>query len=176
MKVICISGKAQHGKDTTSRIMASELRKTGFRVLEAHYADLVKYTCRTFFGWNGEKDEAGRTMLQRVGTDAIRTKDPDYWVRFIADILRFFPDDWDYVLIPDARFPNEIDYMKECGLNTLHVRVIRPNFESNLTEEQKNHPSETALDAVKADFYIYNQGTEDDLKKVVCEFIKENLT
>ena len=53
MKVVCISGKAQHGKDTTAGMMKTVLESMGHTVLIAHYGDLVKYVCRTFFGWNG---------------------------------------------------------------------------------------------------------------------------
>lgn len=48
MKVICISGKAQNGKDTTASFMKQTLEDKGQRVLIAHFGDLVKYICKTF--------------------------------------------------------------------------------------------------------------------------------
>ena len=164
MKVICISAKAQHGKDTVANFMKECLESKGKRVLVTHYADLLKYICKTFFNWDGQKDEQGRTLLQYVGTDVIRVKEPDYWVGFVADMLCFFEDQWDYVLIPDTRFPNEIDYLKNAGFDVLYIRVIRENFESPLTEEQQMHPSETALDEYEADVMLYNDSTLDNLK------------
>lgn len=156
MKVICISGKAQHGKDTTAGFLKEILEQHGKRVLITHYGDLVKYVCRTFFHWDGQKDEEGRSLLQRVGTDVIRQQCEDYWARFIVEILGFFPNEWDYVLIPDCRFPNEIDGLRERGFDVTHVRVVRPNFDNGLTPEQQAHPSETALDHVRADHVIHN--------------------
>lgn len=170
MKVICISGKAQHGKDTVANMLKSILEDEGNSVLIAHYADLVKYICITFFDWDGEKDNYGRSLLQRVGTDIVRAQRPDYWVTFIAGILELFPEEWDYVLIPDCRFPNEINYIKNAGFDAIHLRVVRENFESPLTQEQQDHPSETALDGVKPDRYIYNNGTLEDLQREVREF------
>lgn len=164
MRIICISGKAQNGKDTTAGFLKEILEAQGKIVLIAHYGDLVKYVCRTFFGWNGEKDEYGRSLLQHVGTDIVRNQRPDYWVSFIKDMIELFPDEWDYVLIPDSRFPNEVDCMKETGFDTLHVRVVRTNFVSPLTKEQQKHPSETALDNVAPDHIILNDGTLADLK------------
>lgn len=158
MKVICISGKAQHGKDTTAGYLKEFLEPRGKKVLIAHYGDLVKYICKTFFNWDGQKDEKGRTLLQVVGTDRIRVKEPDYWCKFICDILHFFPDEWDYVLIPDCRFPNEVTYLKDHGLDVTHVRIVRetPGWVSPLTEEQRSHPSETALDGYPYDWCIHN--------------------
>lgn len=171
MKVICISGKAQHGKDTTAGFLNERLEDQGYDVLVTHYGDLVKYICKTFFGWNGEKDEYGRGLLQYVGTDMIRQHEPDFWVRFVAQILCFFREEWDYVLIPDSRFPNEIDYLRSAGMDVTHLRVIREHFQSPLTPEQQRHPSETALDNVTPDFYIHNNGTLDDLKSVVFDWL-----
>lgn len=171
MKVICISGKAQHGKDTSAGFMKSALEADGHTVLIAHYGDLVKYVSKTFFNWSGNKDEEGRSLLQYVGTDVIRTQDENYWVRFIAQILTFFNEEWDYVLIPDCRFPNELDYLKEMGLDVTHLRVRRPGFVSPLTPAQQRHASETALDNVTPDYYINNNGTIKDLQGEISKLI-----
>lgn len=171
MRVICISGKARHGKDTSACILKEILEEKGNKVLIAHYGDLVKYICKTFFDWDGEKNVDGRSLLQRIGTDVIRKQQPDYWVSFIADILKFFDGEWDYVIIPDSRFPNEIDYLKEREFNVIHMRVIRQNFVSPLTPEQQNHPSETALDCVMPDYYINNNGTLNDLRATIFNII-----
>lgn len=170
-EVLLISGKARHGKDTTAEIIERELKANGKRVMTSHFADLVKYICKTFFGWDGEKDEHGRTLLQYVGTDVVREKEPNYWVNFIADILVFFGENWDYVIVPDCRFYNEVFGLRYYGFPTKHIRVVRPNFDNGLTEEQKNHPSETSLDTLEPDLYIYNdstiEGLEDTVKNLV---------
>lgn len=158
MKVICISGKAGHGKDTAALFLKEQLDLGENCVLIAHYGDLVKYVCKTFFNWDGQKNEAGREMLQTIGTDIIRSEDPDYWVRFIADMLGFFEQAYDYVLIPDTRFRNEIEYLIESGFDVTHMRIIRDNYVSDMPEEQQNHISETALDDCIPDIYVHNSG------------------
>ncbi len=172
MQVITISGKAESGKDTTAAILKTELETLGYSVLITHYADLLKYICKQFFGWNGKKDEEGRTLLQIVGTEGIRSKEPTYWVDFIKQMLGFFPNEWDFVLIPDTRFPNEIDGMKK-GFQTVSVKVVRPNFENSLTEEQRNHVSETALDNFVFDYTITNPGEMDGLNAQIKQFIQK---
>ena len=75
-----VQNLAFHGYTPTR----SALEADGNAVLVAHYGDLVKYVCKTFFGWDGEKDEKGRTLLQKVGTDAIRAALPEIRITFIA--------------------------------------------------------------------------------------------
>ena len=139
-------------------------------VLVAHFADLLKYICKTFFGWDGRKDKNGRELLQWIGTDVIRTQKPDFWVDFIADVLQCFERNWDYVLIPDARFPNEIDRLRDAGFDVIHLRVVRPGFDNGLTPEQLSHPSETALDNVVPDYTIENDGSIEDLRHKAIEW------
>ena len=172
MKIILLSGKAFSGKDSAANMMKAKLEAKGKKVLIAHYGDLVKYTCKTFFDWNGEKDEQGRTLLQVIGTDRIRAKYPNFWAGYVKSILEVFYDEWNYVLIPDTRFPNEIDLMKNTFDDVVSVCVVRTNFISPLTEEQQNHKSETALDDRIFDYYL----VADDLEKLerkVDVFLKE---
>lgn len=173
--ILC-SGKARHGKDTSAEIIKENLEERGYSVLITHYADLLKFICKNFFGWNGEKDEAGRTLLQQVGTNCIREQDPDYWVDFVANLVRMFPDKYAFVIIPDVRFPNEIDRIADAGFPATHVRIIRTDFESQLTEEQKNHPSETALDNTAPDFVIKNttmSALKDQLRQFCDTIVSE---
>jgi hypothetical protein len=172
LKVCCISAKARHGKDTAAAMIAEYLESKGKRVLITHYADLLKFICVKYFGWNGDKDEAGRTLLQRIGTDVIGAKQPEYWAKFIVDILKFFEDEWDYVLIPDCRYPIEVSTMED-NFDTVVLRVERPGFESNLTEEQKKHASEVMMDDYPFDALLYNDSDLTTFKDKV-EWFADN--
>lgn len=160
MKIITLSAKAKSGKDFCAKLIQNKLESKGNKVLIAHYADLLKYICKTFFGWNGNKDIEGRTLLQYVGTDVVRYKNPNYWVNFLIGVFNLFPNEWDYVLIPDTRFPNENDLLKENNYDVKTVRITRPNYDNGLTEEQQNHESETALDDYNFDYQIVNNGDD----------------
>jgi hypothetical protein len=163
MKVILISAKAQHGKDTSALILKEIYEAKNKRVLITHYADLLKYICKTFFNWNGEKDDYGRTLLQQVGTNTVCAKQPDFWVDFIISILNLFNESWDVVIIPDCRFVNEIEKMR-ANFDTTLIRIVRPDFNNGLSEIQKQHLSETALDNFEFDHIVYNTGSLEDLK------------
>ena len=177
-KIVLVSGCAQHGKDTFAGITRDLLEKEEKKTLIIHYADLLKFICTKFFGWNGEKDDAGRALLQTVGTDVIRAKDPDYWVNFVIKMLGFFEDEFEYVIIPDLRFPNEYDRMFEAGYDVTHVHVIRPDFDNGLTEDQKNHPSENDMGNYNVDYTVVNDGDIEALSRkaviIVTALLKEN--
>ena len=174
MKVCCISAKARHGKDTAAEILKNYLEARDQRVLIIHYADLLKYICKQFFGWDGNKDEKGRSLLQYVGTDVISSQQPAYWADFVVSILKFFEDRWDYVLIPDCRYPIEAATIKSA-FNTTVLRIERPNFDNGLTDKQKKHPSEIAMDDYHFDLILYNDQGIDELADKVYAFANEYL-
>ena len=161
---IIISGKAGSGKDTVAQYMKEELEKHGKKVLVIHYGDAVKWVLRDFFNWDGKKDEVGRTLLQRVGTDIVRAAHPGYWTGIVVGLIQAFEpyNDFDVALVPDARFPNEVDIALENLQNCVAVRVERHNEDGtpwinpNLTEDQRKHPSETSLDVYAFDYVIHN--------------------
>lgn len=174
MKIILISGKARHGKDSLATFMKEDLERHNKKVLIAHYADLLKFICTNYFNWNGKKNIEGRQLLQYVGTDKIRAVDPDMWVMFIIKILKIFPDNWDYVLIPDCRFVNEVKIIQLNFNDVKIVRIHRPNFINDLTEEQRNSESETALDNYTFDYIVCNDSTLDNLK-LKAEYLVQDI-
>lgn len=167
MQVILISGKAQSGKDTFGKALQLAFQNEGKRVLIIHYADFLKFFCRQYLGWNGLKDEFGRKLLQYEGTDVFRKNYPNCWVDIMVGLLRGCQSEYDFVLIPDVRFPNEVDDLieynnalckddAEFATDIWAIRVERPNYDNGLTEEQKAHSSETALDDYPFEHYYLN--------------------
>ena len=163
MRVILISGSARFGKDSTAFMMKELLEKQKKKVLIIHYADNLKLFAKNYFGWSGQKDQKGRELLQWLGTDVVRKNYEDTWVDMIVALLKGIETLYDYVIVPDVRFPNEIDKMCD-NFNCITVRVIRPDFDNGLTDEQKNHPSETALKDYPMEYELINDG---DLKKLL---------
>lgn len=176
-KFICIGGRAQHGKDTTAKMFYDCLVEQGYKAIIVHYADLLKFICRNYMGWNGEKDEAGRTLLQYVGTEVVREKRPNFWVDFVVDVISLLDDKIDFVIVPDTRFPNEIDRVRERGYPAAYIKVIRSAFDNRLTDAQKKHPSETALDYTKPDHVLVNitlPQLKNDVEKL-AKVLKDDL-
>lgn len=151
-RVILISGKAGHGKDTLGAFLNKILSEKNYKVTTCHYADLLKFYATQYCGWDGKKDYNGRTLLQFIGTDLIRKKDQNFWVNRLKEVSDMLLQDNDFIIIPDVRFENEIlEWDKDKRIS---IRVSRIEYDSNLNETQKNHSSETSLDNFDFDYYI----------------------
>jgi phosphomevalonate kinase len=167
--IILISGKAESGKNLIGSILQKHLSNT----LITAFGDYVKYVCQTYLGWNGVKDQKGRDFIQFWGTDIVRKENYNFWALIISQLHFVLRNQFDYFITPDTRFPNEIEEQKLAfGNKVLTLKVVRPNHISKLTEEQKNHISETGLDNYEFDYTIINDGSIEDLEKKVEIFIE----
>lgn len=171
MKVILISGKSGSGKDALAALMRKNLEAQGYNCITIHFADLVKFYAREYYNWDGIKDETGRTLLQHLGTDRVRTYDPNYWAECVARFLAAVTKDFDFAFIPDARFPNEIEITCKYNVDHATIRINRVDEDGNphvnplFTAEQLKHPSETSLDTWKwFDYKIINSPGIDKLQ------------
>lgn len=172
MKTILISGKAQHGKDTLALLMKEHYNKINpsYRVKITHLGDSLKYACKEFGHWDGKKDERGRSILQHYGTEVVRKDDATYWAKWLKNMLKWFENEWDVVIVPDVRFKNEIDTLQNS--DTLLIRIIRPNFDNGLTLAQQQHISETELDTYPDwDIIVNNNKTITDLSHKIKDIV-----
>jgi hypothetical protein len=174
MKIVLIGGKAQHGKSTFANMLQHEYEKRNLSVIRVEFAHLLKFYATKYFGWDGNKDEEGRTLLQWLGTDLFREKDPDYWARNVYDFLDVIKNHFDIAIIDDWRFINEERYFHYGTFEYFPVKIERQNFESSLTEDQKNHRSEKELEDFKASFTVYNR-TMERLQKSAKDFVDVTL-
>lgn len=129
---IGISGKARVGKNTTAQAI-HELAPRESTIMG--FADALKAHCRVAWGMR-TKDPA---LLQYVGV-AVRQADEETWIRVLQDTAE--ESGYPIILIPDVRFRNEAQFVKDCG--GLLVRVIRPGFVA--TDRPADHISEVDLD------------------------------
>jgi hypothetical protein len=169
--VILLAGKARAGKDSTANFLKDKL---GGKVAILHFADYLKYILRERYYWDGKKDDAGRSLLQTVGTDKIRIgmKKPLFWAERVCDEIEIMADDFDYFIVADCRCQNESYFTSSrFPKNATTVRVNRIGFDNGLTEEQKNHISETDMDTFKYDYVINSESGLDKLEVEVENFM-----
>jgi len=176
-KIYLISGKAQSGKDSTANFLKEKLDG---KSLIIHNADYLKYMAKEYMGWDGEKGEVGRGILQFLGTEKVRIglKKPLFWVEKTCDVIDILENEFDYFLVPDTRFLNEIYLPKARFPNCVSsIRINRLNFDNGLTKSQKNHPSETGLDNFNFDYYINSESGLDNLEieiEKILNILKED--
>lgn len=106
-----------------------------------------------------------RKFLQKFGTEVGRNIDNDLWIKVLFRDYSI-KSSW---IIPDVRFPNEANAIKEKG--GILIRVERT------TTSNDTHPSETALDNYNNfDYTVYNNGSWDYFINQVMNIVyKENI-
>lgn len=172
MKVILLSGKAEAGKTTAAEALKKTIldSRPTLKVIIMSYGSYLKETAKQLWGWDGEKDKAGRELLQWWGTDVVRKKNPSFWVDTVVRLADVASDCIDYLIVDDNRFPNEIEAWKDY--NHVSIRIERPGHISKLTPEQLKHPSETALDSYDFDYKFY-ASTKDELVGKAALFVRD---
>jgi hypothetical protein len=150
--ILGLSGKARHGKNATAEFIAEFLKTRGVEVIPLGFADAVKEEAQAQ-GWDGQKDERGRSLLQRIGMER-RAQNPNYWVNRAFDriaaeasVPQSRPRLW---VLTDVRFKNEAAAIAERGGKLWRIERREPAthgpWDNGLTAEQKAHASETELD------------------------------
>ena len=140
--IVGITGYAGSGKDALGRCFVDN---HGY--VRVAFADAVKLMALDHHGWDGRKDEAGRALLQEVGS-MMRDDYEHYWVdAAFAEVAKHTD-----VVLTDLRYPNELARLRQLG--GVFVRVIRPGV-----GPVNDHPSETALDDQPADVTIINDAS-----------------
>ena len=124
-------------------------------------------------------DEKDSEMLQFWGTDWRRACfDRNYWVTRLMekiDYLSFSPD-LDYILIPDTRFLNELDAVK--NRNGVYIKVIRYNLDGSEYRDPSRdpeHSSETELENTEPDMCIKAISGELDKFEEAVDYLQEYL-
>lgn len=174
--IILVGGRAGEGKTTFSRFCAQYLSKDYDQsTIIAPFARGVKKVAE-FVGWNGEKDEKGRKLLQGIGNIG-REYNPDIWVKLCADIIENFFAQFptSYAFCDDWRFPNEYKYMQERFHPVIKVRIRRPEkYHTLLDTPYYDDISEVSLPE-EDDYYhfvIDNSGNLNDFEERAVKFIE----
>lgn len=170
MTIIGITGKAGSGKTSAAEVLV----KKGYCKLS--FATPVKQIAKSF-GWDGKKDERGRRLLQRIGTEVGRDYNPQIWVQMMAQRIKDIEDcnklymAETCVVIDDVRFSNEAEFVKY--MDGFIIRLKGQNYYSG--DNLSNHPSERDLDPslIDYDWTFKSYGDKDLFQKAFEKKIKE---
>ena len=205
--IVTISGFIGSGKDTASEYLQ---KKHGFQ--QVSFAGALKDAVSSVFGWDREMIE-GKTAESRAWREQVdawwanRLDMPQLTPRWIlqywgTEVCRqgFHDDIWiaslenrilrnsGHVVISDARFPNELQTVKNLGGISVHVvrgpkpdwydLAIRANSGDRVAKEnivQRVHSSEWAWVGHPFDYEINNNQTLDSLYNQMDQIIKSRV-
>ena len=174
-KVFLISGKARSGKHTVANIIKDYYERQGKKCAITIYAKYIKQYAIDYFNWDGKEESKPRELLQKLGTDIIKDKlgMKDFQVRRMIEDIKVLQNFFDIIIVPDTRFIEEIEDIKETFANVYSIRINRHNYDNGLTIEEKNHPSEIALDNYKNFDYQIDSTSINDIKIQVENILKD---
>ena len=89
------------------------------------------------------------------------------------DDIEIYSYFYDAIIVPDIRLPKEIDSVKAKFDNVVAIHINRINFESDLSSNQQNHITETAMDNYTNFDYEVTNDTLEQLEKDIYKIYKE---
>lgn len=143
LKIIGIGCNARQGKMRVAKAIHCAIPERSWIF---SFADSLKAYCRVN-GWMGAKDSR---LLQVFGTEIMRYVDPARWFSVLEHTLNEFGPDYgvDICLIPDVRFPNEAEWIKDRGGKLIKVERVMPDGSLYVDPTRSaKHDSERALDS-----------------------------
>jgi len=159
--IFAMTGELTAGKSTLARTM--QLLLTPFwNVQILSFARDVKRIAHSF-GWDGQKDDKGRKLLQLIGTEVGRAYMPDLWIRYLLleGSVSLNKDDKykNIIIIDDLRFDNEAQWLKEYHAGTI-IKVT----DGITNRKHTDHISEKGIDPKYINYVV------DDSKNIFSTF------
>jgi len=182
MPLVGIAGKKRSGKDTVAKALepfgfqrigfADELKQMALEINP--FIEPLDYNTYRLsevvedVGWERAKDilPEVRRFLQELGT-SVRARDRSFWIRAAMMEIDSALVALRGVVVPDVRFPNEVDAIRKAGGTV--ILVVRPGR----PDDGDRHASETALDGIAFDYTIINDAGLDTLEQRAIEALTE---
>lgn len=158
--LIGICGRKYAGKDTIGAYLVSYYAYKRYA-----FADDLKEIAMAI-GWDGNKDDVGRALLQNLGTSVRDVIGPNTWIRQVQKQIEAEQGEQESLwlaCITDVRQPNEVEWVHRHG--GVVWRVTRPDMDRSHTLDQ--HETEAYIEQLDADVDILNNGTLVDLYETV---------
>jgi len=173
-EIIGVTGKARSGKDTVAEMIKKHLGNNNPTAIKS-FATPMKRFGDICFGWNDaiiEKEVVDarfgfspREFYQKMGTEFMRDMmGEDTWVKIMKSRIDNLPKHITYVIIPDVRFDNEAQFIRDNG-GTL-IEVIREDGDS-----VRGHVSENGVKRDLVHHLLENNGSLEELNTKIKKTI-----
>lgn len=156
-----IAGRMRTGKTTVAKYL-----ETTYDFHVTAFADPIKQFARQV-GWDDQKDERGRTLLQDIGT-VVRKYNKTFW---IEKLLSSLPSNRN-IAVDDMRMLLEHELLTAAGFRTILVRR-EPMKIHDAPASTVNHVTEAEVEQIKPWRTVVNNGTFEDLYAQIDRIVKE---
>ena len=168
MILIGISGKKRSGKDTFADFILENARGVA---VKRSFADALKDEAAQMLNISRERIENEksffRPFLQWYGTEWRRgCFGGDYWIRQLKQRIELSAAH--VIVVPDVRFQNEADLIRDMGGIVVRVERIGESHEDR-------HASETDLDGCPADTLITAESGDTEALRVNAAWLIDKL-
>ena len=171
MLIFCIGGKARSGKSLVCNYLKELYLNKGIKVLVSPYTKYLKKYIEEITEIEIDDNNKPRALLQNISSDIIKGKlgYKDFFINRQLEDLSIYKYFFDVVIIPDVRFPREIEEIKKHFSNVISIGVKRDNFDNGLTIDEKNDITEIALDNYNDFDYVIDNNSDKNLYNDVVD-------
>jgi hypothetical protein len=157
--IVAFAGYSGSGKDEAGKVLVAR----GFKRIA--FADKVKELAYKL-GWDGQKDDKGRALLQALGDGAREVIGKDVWIEAVMPTLRHAAkSDTDHVVVTDCRYKNELEALRSLGQARNRVFWISRPDVGPLNEHISEN--ELGIEDFRQHDVIWNVGDLFDLRQQI---------
>lgn len=188
-KLVCYIGVMGSGKSFRTKKMCQENQD----FVEINVADTLRNVVWKMIGWKPPTEEryelfkestfisstlpsvkfTGRDILQRLGTDGIRSIEPDFWINAwkntVYDTIYLKGKS---VVCSDVRFVNEVYAALELENKNIQVEFVFCDYQSDRYDQKSKHDSERLAQWLKRTYPDLKDG--DVIPKDILYLISRN--
>lgn len=181
--IFLVAGRARSGKGTIAKYIEHYYQQQNKKVIISPYTKYLKKYIEEITGEAINDDNKPRDLLQKISSELIKKElnKSCFFINRQLEDLEIYSYFADIIIIPDVRFKEEIEVVKEKFKNVVSIGVTRPNFKSDLTPEQLQDITEIALDNyTEYDFTLINDKSSEELHtnllKILRKLEKEGMS
>jgi len=178
--IIGIAGYARTGKDTFGSILIKELNEIGLSAKKLSLAFELKSDLDSFlidkFGISAFSEDPKeknfiRPLLICYGTDLMRKKDSEYWIKKIQKTIDLNNNSGIISVVCDIRFLNEATWLRKNGGILAHLK--RPGIEPADKNENENDNVLREVSDFPINWETFTEDYISNCKPIIKKFINE---